>query len=133
MTMKNALKHNIAPGPFQADELRSGEPYELSNGYPVSCMPTGSRGAQANLLGGQVLKSDPDVKSAGVDAGFSPSPGMMRAPDVAVGDMPDKSGWAPGTPALAVEYADSGQDEAELASKIRDLLAAGTRFIWVMR
>jgi len=34
---------------------------------------------------------------------------------------------------LAVEYADTGQDEGELAVKIQDLLAAGTRFIWVVR
>jgi hypothetical protein len=29
-----------------------------------------------------------------------------------------------------VEYADTGQDEADLAVKIRELLAAGTCLIW---
>ncbi len=32
-----------------------------------------------------------------------------------------------------VEYADTGQDEADLATKIQELLAAGTRHIWVVR
>jgi hypothetical protein len=39
----------------------------------------------------------------------------------------------PGSPPLAVEYADTGQDEPQLAAKIRDLLEAGTRFVWVVR
>jgi hypothetical protein len=34
---------------------------------------------------------------------------------------------------LAVEYADTGQDEAELQAKIQELFAAGTRFVWVVR
>jgi hypothetical protein len=34
---------------------------------------------------------------------------------------------------LAVEYADTGQDEAELRIKIQELFAAGTRYIWVVR
>jgi hypothetical protein len=34
---------------------------------------------------------------------------------------------------LAVEYADTGQDEAELRIKIQELFAAGTRFVWVVR
>jgi hypothetical protein len=32
-----------------------------------------------------------------------------------------------------VEYADRGQDEDKLAEKIADLLAEGTRFVWVVR
>jgi hypothetical protein len=34
---------------------------------------------------------------------------------------------------LAVEYADTGQDEAELKLKISELLAAGTQLVWVVR
>lgn len=120
-------------GPFRADQLRSGDPYELSKGHAVYCLPTGARGGKANLLGGSVLASDPAVQDAGVDVGFSPEPGTMRAPDVSVGIIPDEPGWAPGTPALALEYADRGQDEDELATKIADLLRHGTKLVWVVR
>jgi hypothetical protein len=50
-----------------------------------------------------------------------------------VGNVPDAPGWVKGVPPLAVEYADQGQDEADLAVKIREFLAAGTRFVWVVR
>ncbi len=120
-------------GPFKAEYLRSGDPYELSKGHAILCLPTGGRGSRANLLGGVVLSSDPDVAEAGVDTGFAPEPGTLRAPDVAVGEIPDVPGWVKGVPLLALEYADSGQDEAALADKIADLLAAGTRMVWVVR
>ena len=46
---------------------------------------------------------------------------------------PSAPGWVAGAPPLAVEYADTGQDEADLAVKIREFFAAGTRLIWVVR
>jgi len=36
-------------------------------------------------------------------------------------------------PPLAVEYADTGQDEQDLRDKIATLLSAGTRYVWVVR
>ena len=123
----------LAPGPFQVDHLREGSPYELSNGHPVLCLPSGRRGGRSNLLGGQVLETDPAVKSAGVDVGFSLDANHMRAPDVSVGDFANEPGWAPGAPPLAVEYADTGQDEDELALKITELFRAGTKLVWVVR
>ena len=120
-------------GPFRADQIRSGDPYELSNGHAIQCMTTGGRGARANLLGGSMLDSDPAVEEAGIDAGYSPSSDTLRAPDVAVGNVPNLPGWVQGAPPLAVEYADTGQDEKELAAKISELLAAGTRIVWVVR
>jgi hypothetical protein len=122
-----------APGPFVSSQLRSGDPYELSNGHPVHCLPTGQRGSTRNLIGGSALETDPAVTSAGVDLGVSTEPGMLRAPDVAVGAIDDAPGWATKAPPLAVEYADRGQDEDELRAKISELLGAGTRFIWVVR
>lgn len=119
-------------GPFSADQIRSGDPYELSNGHAIRVMPTGGRGSGANAIGAAVLRSDPDVDSVGVDPGFSPEPGTLRAPDVAVG-VSDQPGWTQGVPPLAIEYADRGQDEAELEAKIDDLLGAGTQIIWVVR
>lgn len=123
----------LAPGPFKADQIREGDPYELSNGHAILCLPTGRRGGRSNLTGGTVLESDPDVKSAGVDVGYSDQPGHLRAPDISVGDFEDAPGWAPKAPPLAVEYADRGQDEADLQLKIRELLDGGTKFLWVVR
>ncbi|MEM7582054.1 MAG: Uma2 family endonuclease [Acidobacteriota bacterium] len=121
------------PGRFEADEIREGDPYELSEGRLIQCFPTGGRGADASTTGAAVLKSDPEVDAAGFDTGYSPNPDTLRAPDLAVGNVPVEPGWVKGAPALAVEYADTGQNEADLAVKIRELLDAGTRIIWVVR
>jgi hypothetical protein len=80
-----------------------------------------------------VLASDPAVQDVGVDVGFSPSPEVLRAPDLSVGEIPDQPGWVQGAPPLAVEYADTGQDEADLRIKIGELFSAGTRYVWVVR
>ncbi len=80
-----------------------------------------------------MLASDPAVQDVGVEVGFSPSPEILRAPDLAVGEIPDQPGWVQGVPPLAVEYADTGQDEADLQIKIRELFSAGTRYLWVVR
>jgi hypothetical protein len=120
-------------GPFRAEHLRSGDPYELSNGHAILCLPTGGRGSGPNSLGASVVGWDPAVKQAGVDTGYSPEPGTLRAPDVAVGNVPDEPGWVPGAPDLAIEYADVGRDEGMLALKVADLMAAGTRYLWVVR
>ena len=124
--------YSTSHGPFTAAQLRTGDPYELSDGHAIRCSPAGGRHSGANADGASVIGSDPDVEAVGVDAGFSPEPGTLRAPDVAVG-VSDDPGWSPGAPPLALEYADRGQDEDDLAEKIRDLLAAGTRWVWVVR
>lgn len=118
---------------LEADEIREGDSYELSGGYPIHCLPTGGRGSDAAATGAAVLKSDPQVDSAGVETGYSPTPDTLRAPDVAVGNVPREPGWVKGVPPLAVEYADTGQDEADLEVKIKQLLDAGTALVWVVR
>ncbi len=123
----------VPPWPFEADEIREGDSYELSGGYPIRCLPTGGRGSDAAATGAAVLKSDPQVDAAGVETGYSPAPDTLRAPDVAVGNVPREPGWVKGVPPLAVEYADTGQDEADLTTKIGELLEAGTKFVWVVR
>lgn len=123
----------LAPGPFLAEHIREGSPYELSDGHPMLCLPSGRRGGRSNLIGGEVLETDPAVKAAGVDIGFSKDASHLRAPDVSVGDFSNEPGWAPGAPPLAVEYADTGQDEDELKKKIGELLGAGTKHVWVVR
>jgi hypothetical protein len=96
-------------------------------------MTLGGRGSRANLLGASVLDSDPAVEEAGVHTGYSPSSDTLRAPGVAVGNVPNTPGWVQGAPSLAVEYADTGQDEKELAGKIAELLGAGTQKVWIVR
>jgi Uma2 family endonuclease len=131
--MKKGSTQLSSHGPFRADQLRPGDPYELSNGHPIHCLPTGGRGSQAINVGGGVLASDPAAQDVGVDTGFSPSPEILRAPDLSVGEIPDQPGWVQGAPPLAVEYADTGHDEADLLIKIQQLFAAGTRYVWVVR
>jgi hypothetical protein len=92
--------------PMTADQIRPGEPYELSEGRLVECMPTGRRGGKSNAAGVAVLSSDPASPGAAIDVGVSPRPEMLRAPDIAVGAIPDEPGWATEAPPLAVEYAD---------------------------
>jgi Uma2 family endonuclease len=131
--MKQISPLATSQGPFRAGQIRPGDPYELSHGHPILCLPTGGRGARAINAGARALGSDPAVEDLGIDTGFSPAPDTLRAPDLAVGKIPDEPGWVQGVPPLAVEYADTGQDEHQLAAKIRDLLDAGTRFVWVVR
>jgi len=123
-----------APGPFRAHQIRDGDHYELSDGHAIHCMTAGEQHAKANLTGGRVLATDPEVAgAAGVDAGFSfNGESNLRAPDISTG-VGDGPGWMRSAPPLAVEYAGKGQDEPELQAKIKELLAAGTRYLWVVR
>lgn len=121
-------------GPFLVSQLREGDPYELSDGHPIHCLPSGPRGGASAVRGGAVLDSDPSAPNTGVDIGFELGPKTMRAPDVAVGAFgEDVKGYAKAVPALALEYADTGQDEADLRVKMQQLFAAGTQWVWVVR
>ena len=121
------------PGFLRATDIAPKSRYELHDGHPIYCAPTGGDGARTTTSGAEVLDTDPAVQEAGIDAGYSPRPGMLRAPDIAVGNVPDKMGWIEGVPPLAVEYAGSGQDERTLQEKIQDFLGAGTQMVWVVR
>ncbi|MCK6575047.1 Uma2 family endonuclease [Myxococcota bacterium] len=131
--MSNRHAFEMGEGPFRADQVRPGDPYEISRGHPILCAPTGRDGAVATLVGGAVLDSDPDVDRAGIDLGVAVDAKTLRAPDIAVGNVEDRPGWSRTAPPLAVEYASVGQDEDELRIKIDELLGAGTRWIWVVR
>ena len=122
------------PGPYDLSDLREGDRYELSNGHRIYCSPTGGDGARNNGVGFGVLDTDPAVDAAGVDAGYTLGRRhTLLAPDIAVGNVPDKPGWIAGVPPLAVEYAGSGQNEPDLQRKIIQLLDAGTKLVWVVR
>ncbi|MDO9280476.1 MAG: Uma2 family endonuclease [Pseudomonadota bacterium] len=122
-----------APGPFRADQLRSGDPYELSRGHPIHVAPTGGRGGKAQSIAGALIASDPAVEHSGADVGYSPDGGTLRAPDVSVLPSEPGPGWVKGVPSLAIEYADVGQDEEGLRDKIDELLEKGTQVLWVVR
>ncbi len=68
---------SIPHGPFRVDQLREGDRYELSNGHPIYCAPSGRDHSGRNLSGGGALETDPDVEWAGVDAGFTPTTGTL--------------------------------------------------------
>lgn len=121
-------------GPFKVEQLRPGDRYELSQGHAFYCAPTGADGARRVGTGFTVLDTDPAVNEAGVDTGYALDAGTLRAPDIAVGHVPDRPGWVTdGVPPLAVEYAGQCQDETALGTKIDELLARGTRYLWVIR
>lgn len=131
--MAQRMPGHTGDGPFRVDALREGDRYELSNGHPIYCAPTGGDGAGRAGIAYEVLATDPAVTEAGVDPGYRQGPKDLRAPDVGIGNVPDRPGWIAGAPELAVEVAGSGQDEADLAQKIEELHRAGTRWIWVLR
>ncbi len=54
MTRKRAAFNT--PGPFRADQLKPGDPYELSGGHPIECLPAGVRGSRTNLIGAALPK-----------------------------------------------------------------------------
>ncbi len=123
----------LAPGPFKVDALPSKSAYELDQGHAVLCLPTQARGGRAQIRGGLVVATDPLVQDAGVEVGFDLGGETMRAPDVSILRPGAGDGWVKGAPALAIEYADDGQDEPELRAKIAQLLQAGAEAIWVVR
>jgi Uma2 family endonuclease len=126
----------LGSGPFRADQLRDGDPYELSDGHPVYCAPGGERHGGAQSAGAKVLDADPAATGkVGVEVGYAFGNGKyLRAPDLSVGTRTERQpGWAKGAPLLAVEYADAGQDEKDLERKILELFMAGTRLAWVVR
>ena len=133
--MATRTRYSEPVGPFRADQIREGDHYELSDGHAIHCMTAGGRHGSSHILGSTVLDTDPAVaQQAGIDVGIAWNQGKnLRAPDIVVGMDLREPGWAREAPPLAVEYADAGQDEAELAQKISELLEFGTRLIWVVR
>ena len=134
MAKQSSVFMGSASGPFRANQLRDGDPYELSNGHPISCMSSGRRHGLGHDAGHLTLSSDPATHAAPIDLGLAWGEHKhLRAPDLVVGQFDNEPGWEPGVPPLAVEYADRGQDEAELQAKLGELLERGIQYIWVVR
>lgn len=121
------------PGPFRPDMVGDGDRYEISRGHPIYSSPAWARHGGKQLVGALPIATDPAVTEAGIDVGYATDEHTLRAPDLSVGNVPDRPGWVSGAPLLAVEYADRGTDEEQLQAKIRELSAAGTRLTWVVR
>lgn len=129
-----STRYELQTGPFRASQIGDGDPYELSNGHAIQCLPSRADNAESNLAGGAALETDPDVEWAGVDVGYSPNEGKLRAADLGLGERPtEKKGWAKRAPRLVVEVAGVGQDEETLQEKIEEFFAAGTEVVWVVR
>lgn len=120
-------------GPFSSDQLKEGGRYELTRGHPVYVSPAGGRHGREHLVGALSIATDPAASEVGIDVGYSPDGETVRAPDLSVGNVPNRPGWVAGAPRLAIEYADRGADEADLQEKIAELIAAGTEWVWVVR
>ncbi len=129
------MRRNTASssGPFRTDQVGPKDRYEIHNGHAVYCAPTGGEGARGAVVGALVLASDPMVKEAGFDAGYTTGGKELHAPDISIGRVPDEPGWIHGSPPLTVEYVGSGQDKGELQDKIHHLLEHGTMHVWVVR
>ena len=63
--MKGQPRQSSSAGPFRAHQIREGDPYELSNGHPISCMGTGDRHGTSNTQGAKVIDTDPGVEEGG--------------------------------------------------------------------
>ncbi len=121
-------------GPFTPEQLGDDDHYELSNGHPIYVAPSGVRHGVSQAIGVLSLATDPAAEEVGVEVGFVPEgTRTLRAPDISVGRMPIRPGWASGAPRLAVEYADRGNDNADLEVKVSELLEAGTELLWIVR
>jgi Putative restriction endonuclease len=132
--MSHARWPGSSEGPFRLEHVPEGSRYELSEGHAVYCAPAGPRHGEPHAVGPAVLGSDPAAPRLGVDVGHALGERTLRAPDLSVGDWGEGEGtWATKAPPLALEYAAQGQDEADLQLKIKQLLEAGTRFVWVVR
>jgi Uma2 family endonuclease len=120
-------------GPFRADQLRPGDPYELSDGHAIVREPSGRRHGSRSLAAGAVIETDPAVDVAGVEIGHVLDEATLRCPDVSVGGFAEEPGFSRRAPRLAVEYVEVGRDETDLERKVEELLAAGTGLVWVVR
>jgi Uma2 family endonuclease len=122
------------PGGYTVADIRPGDPYELSDGELIECHPAGERHNGKVFTAAKLLDADAADHVTACDVGHVLGPNTLRAPDISVGGLdPEHPGWAQKPPLLAVEYADVGQDEDKLETKIGQLLAAGTRYLWVVR
>lgn len=122
-------------GGYTVANIHEGDPFELSDGKLILCLPSKERHGKGVSSAAEVLRSDPAAEHVNVDVGHELGAKTLRAPDISVGTRTtgEETGWGQGGPKLAIEHADVGQDEADLQKKISELLGAGTVLVWVVR
>ena len=123
----------LAPGPYTVADIREDSYEELSNGHRVKCAPAKGYHGSANQAGATALSTDPLGTPTAIDLGHALGSQTLRAPDISVGDTTTGNQWGQGAPPLAVEYASTGTDNADLQTKIAEYLAHGSLFVWVVR
>lgn len=123
--------HPLAP--VYSTQLSSPSPYELSNGKPVLSEPVTLEHADAVIAGAIAIGTDPGAIKPMLNAGYSPDPTILRAPDISVGRNVGGSGWIRGAPELAIRYVEPNQDKEDLARFVFEMLTAGSRWVWVVR
>jgi Uma2 family endonuclease len=142
------MQSNQSPTLMTADELLhmpdDGWKYELDRGELIRMRPSGSRSSRVSRKVGSKLDAFVDEHNLGVcgdaDWGFrlASNPDIVRAPDIGfvraaripVEGLPD--GFWPGAPDLAIEVLSPSDRLADLLVKVQELLAAGTRLVWVL-
>jgi Uma2 family endonuclease len=134
---------------FTADQLlqmpKDGFRYELVSGELTKMAPAGLEhgivgGSLHARLGHYVLENRLGVVPSS-DTGFrlSSDPDTVLAPDVAFISaqryraVEDKEGFFEGAPDLAVEVVSPSDTPSEVAEKVNEWLAAGTRIVWVLK
>ena len=143
VSMRAHPKH----APMTAEELYGlpddGARHELASGRLLSEPPPGLDHGDVLITIGSLLRDHVRSRKLGKvyggDSGFllSRAPDTVRAPDVAfvraervpAGRL---RSYYPGAPDLAVEILSPHDRPGEVAAKITDYLAAGTRAVWVL-
>ena len=116
--------------------------YELVDGKVVELAPANEEHGEVALnIGGSFLNYSKQhgIGRGGVEIGYRlrQNPDVVRGPDVSFnvrsrveGERPLRT-FVPGSPDIAVEVFSPSNTEAEMARKVAEYLAAGSRRVWV--
>lgn len=127
----------------ELEAMEGGERFELARGRLVPVTPAGDRHGQAAVILGGELRAFVRERGLGrvrAETGFFlfRNPDTIRGPDVsfvaagkAAGDRAGE-GFIPGAPDLAIEIVSPSNTRSQIAEKVSEYLAAGSRLVWVV-
>lgn len=127
----------------ELEQMPDHEDWELVRGRLVPVSPAGDRHGQAAIILGAELRAHVRKHGLGrvrVETGFVlfRGPDTVRGPDVSfvaagrpAGDR-SRDGFAEGAPDLAVEIISPTNTRREIAEKVAEYVAAGSRLVWVL-
>lgn len=127
----------------ELERMEGGKRFELARGRLVPVTPAGDRHGQAAVILAAELREYVRKHRLGrvrAETGFylSRNPDTVRGPDVsfvAVGRSAGErssQGFIAGPPDLAVEILSPSNTSIEVAQKVAEYLAAGSRLVWVL-